>query len=281
MRGSPSWAANRRRTCSRRCAATARRRAATAWPEAEQKRIHGRHPDRRTTSRAIRSMRARGLWDDGVIDPVDTRRVLEPRVVGRVSRTRRRGRYALRHLQDVTMFKRLLIANRGEIACRIMRTARRMGIETVAVYSDADRDALHVRTRRSRGADRSGGGARQLSAHRRDRRRRGEERCRCGSSRLRFPGGERRLRGGVQRRVHLCRAVSRCDPRDGLEDRGEAHRSGSRCAGGAGLSRRSGSGEARGCGRGDRLSAADQGIGRRRRQRACAWSARRASSRTR
>jgi 3-methylcrotonyl-CoA carboxylase alpha subunit len=44
------------------------------------------------------------------------------------------------------MFKRLLIANRGEIACRIMRTARRMGIETVAVYSDADRDALHVRS---------------------------------------------------------------------------------------------------------------------------------------
>ena len=42
------------------------------------------------------------------------------------------------------MFAKLLIANRGEIACRIMRTARRMGIATVAVYSDADRDALHV-----------------------------------------------------------------------------------------------------------------------------------------
>src|SRR5579862_4066782 len=42
------------------------------------------------------------------------------------------------------MFKRILIANRGEIACRIIKTARRMGIGTVAVYSDADRDALHV-----------------------------------------------------------------------------------------------------------------------------------------
>ena len=42
------------------------------------------------------------------------------------------------------MFKKILIANRGEIACRIMRTARRLGIGTVAVYSDADRSALHV-----------------------------------------------------------------------------------------------------------------------------------------
>ena len=42
------------------------------------------------------------------------------------------------------MFKRILIANRGEIACRIIKTARRMGIETVTVYSEADRDALHV-----------------------------------------------------------------------------------------------------------------------------------------
>jgi propionyl-CoA carboxylase alpha chain len=42
------------------------------------------------------------------------------------------------------MFKRILIANRGEIACRIIKTARRMGIETVAVYSEADKDALHV-----------------------------------------------------------------------------------------------------------------------------------------
>ncbi len=42
------------------------------------------------------------------------------------------------------MFKKILIANRGEIACRVIKTARKMGIATVAVYSDADKDALHV-----------------------------------------------------------------------------------------------------------------------------------------
>ncbi|WP_092865101.1 acetyl-CoA carboxylase biotin carboxylase subunit [Hyphomicrobium facile] len=42
------------------------------------------------------------------------------------------------------MFKKILIANRGEIACRVIKSARKMGIKTVAVYSDADRDALHV-----------------------------------------------------------------------------------------------------------------------------------------
>jgi propionyl-CoA carboxylase alpha chain len=42
------------------------------------------------------------------------------------------------------MFNKILIANRGEIACRVIKTARKMGIKTVAVYSDADRDALHV-----------------------------------------------------------------------------------------------------------------------------------------
>src|SRR3569833_162903 len=42
------------------------------------------------------------------------------------------------------MFSKILIANRGEIACRVIKTARRLGIKTVAVFSDADRGALHV-----------------------------------------------------------------------------------------------------------------------------------------
>jgi Acetyl/propionyl-CoA carboxylase, alpha subunit len=43
------------------------------------------------------------------------------------------------------MFKKILIANRGEIACRVIKSAQKMGIRTVAVYSDADRHALHVK----------------------------------------------------------------------------------------------------------------------------------------
>src|SRR5438270_3539476 len=46
---------------------------------------------------------------------------------------------------DNLMFSKILIANRGEIACRVIRTARRIGIKTVAVYSDADARAPHVK----------------------------------------------------------------------------------------------------------------------------------------
>ncbi len=43
------------------------------------------------------------------------------------------------------MFRRVLIANRGEIACRVIATCRRLGIHTIAIHSDADRHARHVR----------------------------------------------------------------------------------------------------------------------------------------
>src|SRR5262249_15840294 len=61
-------------------------------------------------------------------------------------RRRRQGRHRVvpREEKARVDFKKILIANRGEIACRVARTAKRMGLRTVAVYTDADRDALHV-----------------------------------------------------------------------------------------------------------------------------------------
>lgn len=54
--------------------------------------------------------------------------------------------YSIRNIHHVPTkrISKLLIANRGEIACRIIKTARRLEIETVAVYSDVDKDSMHV-----------------------------------------------------------------------------------------------------------------------------------------
>ena len=97
------------------------------------------------------------------------------------------------------MFKKILIANRGEIACRVAATARRLGVRTVAVYSDADANARHVRACDEAVHIGAGAAARQLpalAAHPR----RGEGHRRAGGAPgLRLPVGERGLRPGLRR----------------------------------------------------------------------------------
>ena len=154
------------------------------------------------------------------------------------------------------MFTKILIANRGEIACRVARTARRMGIRTVAVYSDADADAAHVAACDE--AYRLGppppresylDGARIL------------EIARATGAQAIHPGYgflsenedfATRLRGG-RRRVH--RAAAGRDRRDGLQVGGEAdHGQGGRAARARLPRRRPGSRAARARGGAHRLS---------------------------
>ena len=166
------------------------------------------------------------------------------------------------------MFTKILIANRGEIACRVIKTARKMGIKTVAVYSDADRDARHVEL-----ADEAVhiGAAPSRESYLvmdkiieacKQHRRAG------GPSGLRLPEREHRVRApGRGRRHRLHRPEACIDRRDGRQDRVEEARRRGQGQHHSRLQR--GDRHARTCGRDrprHRLSGDDQGQRRRRRQ---------------
>ena len=163
---------------------------------------------------------------------------------------------------------RLLVANRGEIALRIFRACRDMGIETVAVFSDADRDSPHVAM--ADYAVRIGPppAAAELSVDPGDSRRRAADRRAAHPPGLRIPRRERRIRARLRRRgADVRRSETGVDRGDGLEDgepaaHGEGGRPGRTRDAAAG--RRSGGAERVRPARG--LPSPPEGVRRRRRQ---------------
>ena len=165
------------------------------------------------------------LWDDGIILPSETRRVLGARLLGHAERpdSRRRGSacsgcddelMTLPHSHGPTShdLTSVLIANRGEIACRIIRTARRLGLRTIAVHSDADAGALFVQMADEAYRIGPPPATRQLPAHRQDPRGCPAHGCVLHPSRLRLPVGARGIRRGLRGRRDRVRRDLRHPP---------------------------------------------------------------------
>ena len=116
------------------------------------------------------------------------------------------------------LFDKILIANRGEIACRVIRTCKRLGIKTVAVYSEADADALHVREA-DEAVHRPAACDAVLPADRQDRRGLQETGAQAVHPGYGFVGEARIPEGAGQGEDYLHRPRGTCDPRHGRQDR--------------------------------------------------------------